>query len=640
MSATPLPNRLKLYRFRRLFWAKANAETITLTHGRDMSVRLPLCACFLVTVSMLLPLCSSIAAASTGSSRFNTGVAAGPHQSAGLATRDAIRQHGDAVNQNELSSGEGVGKGFCKQNSGYALGAGYDNVYACGPATGSGDDFDTVGFQCVELSERFLWAVYGDFIPNVPSGRALVSMGSTALGAPVGTPAVNSLPVPGDVVSMWGGSKAEVYGHTAVVTAVDVDPSGTGTIQIMEENGTSDGWDQINVDDWAETYGDRSYDGGIFYYNHVEWLELQPNQPPAASDLVYKIQGLGTNSTATAINGTGTVTGYVTHTQHGQSWLQPFLYNNGSWSYPASPSSGLHVVGINNHGVVAAWAAGSEGNSEGYALHAANSSKWRTLPLPSGTLSAGETTAIDSWGDVSGWLSTNGTGSPTLGAVWTHAAKGYALHELNANRGFNSPQILDSDHFGDAVGTEKLGASKTYATIWAPWGKAYRLPGLSNLNVDSVATSMRATVSGDSRTVIIVGSSTNDTGTQQAVEWTVTVGADTVHMTAPTLLAADGYVGPSSALAINTDGWVIGNLAASGTTGRAFLWRPSTGMVDLETLLPADSPWVIENVAGINSAGQIVAEGYNSAGSSGQVRGLVLTPYAGPATADGSSSSR
>src|SRR5579872_411422 len=73
-----------------------------------------------------------------------------------------------------LTPGEGAGKRFCSAQGGYPLGASFDDVYACGPSTGTADDFDTVGFQCVELSERFMWVVYSDFVPNVTDGKDLV----------------------------------------------------------------------------------------------------------------------------------------------------------------------------------------------------------------------------------------------------------------------------------------------------------------------------------------------------------------------------------------------------------------------------------------------------------------------------------
>ncbi len=199
---------------------------------------------------------------------------------------------GDVGSPNSLKPGTGSGAAWCANNLGYQLGAKFDDVYACGPPTGLPDPFDTAGFQCVELSERFLWAVYKDYVPDVPDGRDFVRFAHSDLGTPIGLPGTHSVPAPGDIVSLWGGLLAQPYGHTAVVTSVKVDSSGNGTIGIMEQNGTANGWDQINVSDWKETYGDPNYAGGIFYYTNIQWLKIA--KASSQPSLKYKVSDLGT----------------------------------------------------------------------------------------------------------------------------------------------------------------------------------------------------------------------------------------------------------------------------------------------------------------------------------------------------------
>jgi probable HAF family extracellular repeat protein len=93
----------------------------------------------------------------------------------------------------------------------------------------------------------------------------------------------------------------------------------------------------------------------------------------------------------------------------------------------------------------------------------------------------------------------------------------------------------------------------------------------------------------------------------------------------------------SSASEINIFGQVIGS---SGDTlvnipnifgetpypleviGRPFLWSQRTGMLDLNTLIPAYSGWVLQTATGINIWGQIVGEGTLN----GQPHGFLLTP--------------
>jgi hypothetical protein len=41
---------------------------------------------------------------------------------------------------------------------------------------------------------------------------------------------------------------------------------------------------------------------------------------------------------------------------------------------------------------------------------------------------------------------------------------------------------------------------------------------------------------------------------------------------------------------------------------RAFLWKDGV-MVDLNDLIPKDSPWVLQSAAGVNASGQIAGQG-------------------------------
>jgi probable HAF family extracellular repeat protein len=94
----------------------------------------------------------------------------------------------------------------------------------------------------------------------------------------------------------------------------------------------------------------------------------------------------------------------------------------------------------------------------------------------------------------------------------------------------------------------------------------------------------------------------------------------------------------SSASKINLFGLVIGS---SGNTivrevggqasaydgfaevvGRPFIWTQDSGMQDLNTLIPANSGWVLNSATDINVWGQIVGEGTLN----GHPRGFVLTP--------------
>jgi hypothetical protein len=53
------------------------------------------------------------------------------------------------------------------------------------------------------------------------------------------------------------------------------------------------------------------------------------------------------------------------------------------------------------------------------------------------------------------------------------------------------------------------------------------------------------------------------------------------------------------------------------------VWKDGN-FTDLNTVLPADTPWYIFNTASINDAGQIAASGFNM--NTGEVHAVLLTP--------------
>jgi CHAP domain len=189
---------------------------------------------------------------------------------------------------------QGSGSGFCGSVSGSVLGKpvqgtnlgpSFNNVYACGPTENTGwsnDPFES-DFQCVELSTRFMWAVYS--IQAAP-GDGAVFVANNHIKFPniaVGTPSLGSIPAPGDVVSLSGGPNAEKAGHTAVVSDVsNVNLStGNGYITVIEENDGGPGTGRINVSNWSESMGSPSYLNGLFYYPNVSWLELTTSFAPS-----------------------------------------------------------------------------------------------------------------------------------------------------------------------------------------------------------------------------------------------------------------------------------------------------------------------------------------------------------------------
>ena len=138
--------------------------------------------------------------------------------------------------------GTGTGSGWCTTYgvAGTTAKFPFDNVYACSPTTTKGptpfDENGTDSFQCVELSARYLWAIYNIWVPHPSDGWDLVDHVHTNYSdVPVGTPSPTTVPAAGDVMSFGpGGSVDPSVGHTAIVVATD--PSTPGRFKVTSQN--------------------------------------------------------------------------------------------------------------------------------------------------------------------------------------------------------------------------------------------------------------------------------------------------------------------------------------------------------------------------------------------------------------------
>ena len=179
-----------------------------------------------------------------------------------------------------FTPGEGTGKAWCSRYGGTSLGS-YRDVYACKPGgkTAGKTPFDSfAGFQPTELANRYLYAVTGHtlFDNDVAGNFVALASASFALPESASGPHV-ALPVPGDVISMWGGrSKQRENGdHTqvAIVTAVAAAPAGW-VITTLNQGDPSDtaaarGFDTIAVSRNLKTWS--ALDG---FYADFAWLKL------------------------------------------------------------------------------------------------------------------------------------------------------------------------------------------------------------------------------------------------------------------------------------------------------------------------------------------------------------------------------
>jgi hypothetical protein len=140
------------------------------------------------------------------------------------------------------SSGFGTGSGYCSEYGNYASGYSFEGVYACATTASLGPTpFDAdkeESFQCVELSARFLWAIYGIWAgagSGVRDGADFVAVVHRRYPRiAIALPGPRSVPVAGDIVSLGpGGAVDSIYGHTAVVVSAH---RRTGWFRIISQN--------------------------------------------------------------------------------------------------------------------------------------------------------------------------------------------------------------------------------------------------------------------------------------------------------------------------------------------------------------------------------------------------------------------
>jgi hypothetical protein len=173
-------------------------------------------------------------------------------------------------------------------------------VPACGPTGGTPIDLPysypygnsrvtyTPGFQCVELTDRYMyvtrhWGTVGG------DGADVVRVyGAAHKIAPVvgGTP--GEAPRPGDVISFsvepgFTDDNDFYPGHTAIVSAASVGPAGNGSVTILSENfsGTAE-TTQLGVSNWSlQPIESADADDDLVNTPYIEWLPLA--RPDAGS---------------------------------------------------------------------------------------------------------------------------------------------------------------------------------------------------------------------------------------------------------------------------------------------------------------------------------------------------------------------
>lgn len=257
-------------------------------------------------------------------------------------------------------AGYGAGAGYCAAHGNHTNGISFDNVYACATVYSNGflpfDEDESApdqSFQCVELSARFLWAIYGIWAgpgSGVNPGAGLVSVVHSAhRSIPVGHPGPGSVPVAGDVASFGPGGAVDAdVGHTAVV--IWSNPT-TGEFKIMSENWLN-GDDGIEVV-WVNLQG--QHNGRVKFsgdpnWTTASWLELTKTPPTTTTTPTTTTPTTTTPTTTTPTNTNPTQTPHPIPTPGAScdaavtsaGYTTPCDYSVGNYKVYGTGSDGLY----------------------------------------------------------------------------------------------------------------------------------------------------------------------------------------------------------------------------------------------------------------------------------------------------------
>jgi len=358
---------------------------------------------------------------------------------------------------------------------------------------------------------------------------------------------------------------------------------------------------------------------------------------PQTTTPKMQVQDLGTlggsSSIARGINSSGQVVGY-SYTSAGEQ--HAFLYDASATpkmqDLGTLGGSSSYATGINDSGKVVGYSNTSAGEQHAFLYDRTNGMKDLNDLIPA---NSGETiyeaTAINSDGKIAATgfkpfdMDPNFCGQESyswgmyFAAVLTPATTGtpttYGVQDLGT-LGADYSEAAGINGSGQVVGISYTSSCSYHAFLYDE-GATPKMQDLGALGADySHATSINDSgqVVGTSFRSSFAGSCSTDCFRAFLYDGSAAT---------PEMQDLGTLGGDSRAWGINGSGTVVGSSYVSGSGDHGFLKESGQPMIDLNTLLPADSGWTIREARAINNYGQIAANGYKDGGGT---HALLLTP--------------
>jgi surface antigen len=455
--------------------------------------------------------------------------------------------------------------------------AGGRNYQGTGTSCGTGDNY-----ECVEYVKRFYITVLGISSAVSWKGNAISYFNNASAKGLDAFPNGGLIrPQPNDIVVFQGGK----YGHVAIVTAIYADH-----VSIIEQNWSPTGTADLPRDPSVSPGYSLLPRGSKHPYVVLGWLRSNTSVTTAGT---YRVIDIGLP--LSAMNSSAHVVGGST------LWTA----NAGTTTLPFSNSCSWSALGINDVGSIVgnAFCNGPRGNSTAF-IYQDGAPVF--ISDPSRSDASTQASAVNNSGFVIGY-------SNSLSCPF-RLAPGIILSAAACIPSAPTPNSTLSIASGINAAGHVVGSLTVPLNSW-PWlfSDVFLYDG-------TVTHDLGRGVGND---LIASGMSINDSD--------VVVGYSYTPSLSSGLVPDDAFYYDSSGSAhdlgfvsccwpqpvstsINKFGNIVGTErlvfpSVPGYSSLAYIWTPTKGMVDLNTLIPAGSGWHLTDAKVINDYGQILAAG-------------------------------